>query len=74
MDIKDYKNYEFNQKRVAEIISSIVIFIVGIIILVISFTREKYGLIALGVVLIIVSVLILLWNIYLLKKNNESDF
>ena len=74
MDIKDYKESEFNRRRIGEIISSIVILLVGIFITVFSITEEKYGLIVLGVVLIIAAVLIALWNIYLLKKNNEGDF
>lgn len=74
MDIKDYKEREFNRSRIGEIISSIVILLVGIIIIVISIRQEKYGFIVFGVVLIIAAVLIALWNIYLLKKNNEGDF
>ena len=74
MDIKDIKEREFNSRRIGEIISSILILIVGIFIIVFSITEEKYGLIVLGVVMIIAAVLLALWNIYLLKKNNEGDF
>ena len=74
MDIKDIKEREFNSRRIGEIISSILSLLVGIFIIVFSITEEKYGLIVLGVVMIIVAVLIALWNIYLLKKNNEGDF
>ena len=74
MDIKDIKEREFNSRRIGEIISSIVILLVGIFITVFSITEEKYGFIVLGVVMIIAAVLIALWNIYLLKKNNEGDF
>ena len=74
MDIEDIKEREFNSRRIGEIISSIVILLVGIFIIVVSITEEKYGLIVLGVVMIIAAVLIALWNIYLLKKNNEGDF
>ena len=74
MDIKDIKEREFNSRRIGEIISSILILIVGIFIIVFSITEEKYGFIVLGVVMIIAAVLIALWNIYLLKKNNEGDF
>lgn len=74
MDIKDYKEREFNRIRIGEIISSIVILLVGIFITVYSITKEKYGFIVFGVVMIIAAVLIALWNIYLLKKNNEGDF
>ena len=74
MDIKDYKEREFNRTRIGEIISSIVLLLVGIFIIVSSITEEKYGFIVLGVVMIIAAVLIALWNIYLLKKNNEGDF
>lgn len=74
MDIKDYKEREFNRSRIGEIISSIVILLVGIFITVYSITKEKYGFIVFGVVMIIAAVLIALWNIYLLKKNNEGDF
>ena len=74
MDIKDIKEREFNSRRIGEIISSIVILLVGIFITVFSITEEKYGLIVLGVVMIIAAVLLALWNIYLLKKNNEGDF
>ena len=74
MDIKDYKEREFNNRRIGEIISSIVLLLVGIFITVFSITKERYGLIVLGVVMIIAAVLIALWSIYLLKKNNEGDF
>lgn len=74
MDIKDIKEREFNSRRIGEIISSIIILLVGIFITVFSITEEKYGLIVLGVVMIIAAVLLALWNIYLLKKNNEGDF
>ena len=74
MDIKDIKEREFNSRRIGEIISSIVILLVGIFITVFSITEEKYGLIVLGVVMTIAAVLLALWNIYLLKKNNEGDF
>ncbi len=74
MDIEDIKEREFNRRRIGEIISSILILLVGIFIIVSSITEEKYGFIVLGVVMIIVAVLIALWNIYLLKKNNEGDF
>ena len=74
MDIKDIKEREFNSRRIGEIISSIVILLVGIFITVFSITEEKYGFIVLGVVLFIAAVLIALWSIYLLKKNNEGDF
>ena len=74
MDIKDIKEREFNSRRIREIISSILILLVGIFITVFSITEEKYGFIVLGVVMIIAAVLIALWNIYLLKKNNEGDF
>ena len=74
MDIKDIKEREFNRRRISEIISSIIILLVGIFITVFSITEEKYGLIVLGVVMIIAAVLLALWNIYLLKKNNEGDF
>ena len=74
MDIKDIKEREFNSRRIGEIISSIVILLVGIFITVFSITEEKYGFIVLGVVMSIAAVLLALWNIYLLKKNNEGDF
>ena len=74
MDIKDIKEREFNSRRIREIISSILILLVGIFITVFSITEEKYGFIVLGVVMIIAAVLLALWNIYLLKKNNEGDF
>lgn len=74
MDIEDIKEREFNSRRISEIISSIIILLVGIFITVFSITEEKYGFIVLGVIMIIAAVLLALWNIYLLKKNNEGDF
>ena len=74
MDIKDYKEREFNNRRIGEIISSVLLLLVGIFITVVSITKERDGCIVLGGVMIIAAVLIALWSIYLLKKNNEGDF
>ena len=71
MDIDEYKDREFRNKRIAEIISSIIIFIIGIAMLITSIIKGNGGLIALGVIMIVVAILIFLWNYYLLRKNDE---
>ena len=71
MDIDEYKDREFRNRRICGIISSIISFIMGIVMLITSIIKGNGGLIALGVIMIVVAILIFLWEYYLLRKNDE---
>ena len=71
MDIDEYKDREFRNRRICGIISSIISFIMGIVMLITSIIKGNGGLIALSVIMIVVAILIFLWEYYLLRKNDE---